>query len=358
METNKFSAVKSVLAIIVAGIGVIASFVTLAPVFSVEKLAQDLQWAFPLSVLGLSFLMLLCALFANVYLQGRATKNARKKEREAESIRKDYEKLSAVWSEASSNMHDILHDGRMTTNLMQEHITKSSIFLLDYRSVKQESATDWIIKSEDRIKSLKQDFADDEMRVNASFDLLLTKVADTFGTFTGDKCSACIKLIKRVNADGEDRDFINDEDDLNNVIVKTYKRDSNTRGSRDYIDKEKALPSYHLNKNSAFYKIYESSTEKSWYMENDLKSLGSEYRNAHQDWAKHYNACLVLPIRMPKNSGSANLYIGFICVDNMKGNFTHDHRMWLAGIADNLFLMFTLFFEKNKQVNILSGLSS
>ncbi len=160
--------------------------------------------------------------------------------------------------------------------------------------------------------------------------LMITNIKEVFDTLTGDDCSVCIKLLETDNR------------------VGTLMRD--TVSERERSDAARHIKKYHYQDNTAFDQILDKRHPLTYFYCNDLQNLGSSYKNGSKFWEKHYNACLVAPIRFVLSSDD-NGYedarvIGFICVDNFKGGFNGNvTRDTLASYADLCFDIFKVYSE-------------
>lgn len=69
--------------------------------------------------------------------------------------------------------------------------------------------------------------------------------------------------------------------------------------------------------------------------------------NANPDWNKLYNATLVVPIQANASGNKQKKemkVLGFICSDNMNGNFANKEvKDFLSSIGDLLFNLFFLY---------------
>jgi hypothetical protein len=158
----------------------------------------------------------------------------------------------------------------------------------------------------------------------------LANIKQIFDHLTDDNCSVCIKLVDIEN--GEYR-------------IRTFERDHGSARKRSDIDKR--LPNFPHHQNTAFYVIFDPNCEDSHFLCNDLKNK-ERYFNCNINWRDYYNACLVVPIRLITERDSKeerSSVLGFICVDNFKGNFTETANNILATMADSCFYLFSIFFH-------------
>lgn len=120
-----------------------------------------------------------------------------------------------------------------------------------------------------------------------------------------------------------------------------------------HLVKDRRLPEYRYDQNTAFKVILDEDTNQSYYMSNNLKTEQSEktYNNANENWHKYYNACLVAPIRykeMKEDGAEKSAVLGFICVDNKKGGFNEVGKNVLASYADHCFHLFNFYFKQKE----------
>ena len=185
---------------------------------------------------------------------------------------------------------------------------------------------------------LFQAFSDDQFAdIDAQFKSYLTKVLDLtaslFSTYTGIRCSACIKIFE--GGEGDSANAITDHTARVNVL--TLLRDSLSSGIRSKIDTKLWKFDYH--NNTAFYNIYYASKEPEYYVSDNLvqKAADGIYRSDRDDWSIYYNSVAVVPIR-PYGDHVQEHCAGFLCVDNIGGGFDCDRCVnILNGIASDLY---------------------
>lgn len=160
------------------------------------------------------------------------------------------------------------------------------------------------------------------------FMFLLANIKEIFDIITGDDCAACIKLI-----DGDKN-------------VQTFMRDPISYRSRHQTDKD--LPLFHSKSNTAFNLIASEEFSDSYYV-NDNLTGDKSYTNTNTRWRDFYNAAIVTPIRISlptnKDNGEEESYLlGFLCVDNQKGNFNNEVCInTLSAIGDLCFHLFNIY---------------
>lgn len=176
----------------------------------------------------------------------------------------------------------------------------------------------------------------DYERTNEMFYLfLLNNIKTIFDILTDDKCSACIKILEEGDSENE-------------IMVRTFMRDSGSYRERKSSDK--SICQYPYYENTAFKRIFSPDIPDGYYASDDLASERT-YINMNKNWRKYYNATLVCPIRLESISDRKlvlNEYsvIGFICIDNFKGGLNnHTSVQLLAAISDSLYNHFSLFNE-------------
>jgi len=182
-------------------------------------------------------------------------------------------------------------------------------------------------------------------RKNEMFYLfLLDNIKSIFDMLTRDKCAISLKILDEVASDNE-------------IIIRTLFRDSSSYRERKGSDK--FIYNYPYYENTAFKEIL-SEDGDSFYVSDNL-SKETTYINLNKDWNKYYNATLVCPIRMEIIEDEEDEYsdysvLGFICIDNMKGNLNNKICInLLASITDILYVQWSLYnetkylIENNKQ---------
>jgi hypothetical protein len=170
---------------------------------------------------------------------------------------------------------------------------------------------------------------EDYLDIKSSFQkfllFALTNIKELFDILTGDACSVCIKII------------------VADKNVKTLSRDPVSYRMRHETDN--SLPSFPINGNTAFSIIVSDKVSDSTYVSNNLQSE-EEYINLNGRWKKLYNACMVVPIRISYKDGDSvrSNVIGFLCVDNMAGNFDKSNCLnLLSAFGDMFFHLLNLY---------------
>lgn len=216
----------------------------------------------------------------------------------------------------------------------------------------------------------------------------LSNLKELFDTLTGDDCAVTLKLIEQADVfdkdvypdlvefldeEDKDRDFLIGDECYRDgklkgpkefllektPIISTFLRDPITYTQRNKVDI--IWPGFPYYKNAAFYYILSQEHPQTTFSSNDLKQAAEkkEYWCGRNQWENHYNASLVVPIRyQPCEVGgrifekilswgrrdSGTSVIGFICVDNMKGNLESSLVIdTLAAFGDSCFHLFSIY---------------
>lgn len=136
--------------------------------------------------------------------------------------------------------------------------------------------------------------------------IILGDIQSVFDRVTGDTCSVCIKIL---------------DNDNGRLDVATWIRDSRSVADRSYVDDLEGTSRFDAYSNTAFREIIDPRSGKRHFRCNDLKALAAQgkYQNANPNWSDHYNAALVVPLA--QEGAAIEGFLGFLCVDNVKGNF-------------------------------------
>lgn len=161
---------------------------------------------------------------------------------------------------------------------------------------------------------------------------IIDNLLELFRILTKYNCSISIKILfLDESKDGE-------SDRLQ--LVYTYARDSISAHERGRVDH--VLTSYPYSDNTAFADIMDPD-KPDFFLSNDLRALGEEYKNSDPDWKKYYNSTVVVPIKKPAGVESIDT-VGFLCVDNMHGGFSHDFSInMLHSVACLFYSIFSMF---------------
>ena len=172
---------------------------------------------------------------------------------------------------------------------------------------------------------------------------LLDNIKTTYDILSEDECSVCIKMI--LVGKNEKNIEVKGDNNLRDVYIKTYMRDSFSYRQRNFIDER--VPTFPYHENTAFQVILEERYPDSFFLSNDLGEFEKGYRNYRNDWSEFYNSCMVVPIRIQIRNGGY-IVIGFICIDNVEGGFDSTGKDLLAAIGDHLFHIFRAFSDLNE----------
>ena len=189
----------------------------------------------------------------------------------------------------------------------------------------------------------KAEKAVDMIRINKSLGIyIVNNIKDLFDILTRDNCSVAIKLLEGVE----------NKDDKQ---VSTFIRDT-----RSYRDRNgRSLKEFLWYENSAFRCILTGEGSTSYFACDDLAGE-TGYINTNQFWQGYYNATLVAPIRL----GNVKSYetklddsiIGFICIDNFKGNLNNRTSIELiSGLVDSLYLY---FYYHDKLISLITDINT
>ncbi|NJD39236.1 MAG: hypothetical protein FIA89_13080 [Geobacter sp.] len=188
----------------------------------------------------------------------------------------------------------------------------------EYRNILLYLMADTSLMSDTEFLSIQSSF-------KKYFIFLLANTKELFDIITGDDCSTCIKIFY-------------DETNL-----KTFLRDPVSYRTRSEADKRMPLFPYY--NNTAFKVIMNKDVSDTYYCCNNLVD-DADYINTNPRWRHQYNAALVTPIRVayPTEDGEDSHVLGFICVDNLKGNFDKDVCLnALSAIGDLCFNLFNTY---------------
>ena len=261
--------------------------------------------------------------------------------REKNNISEDLNNSNIKQVIISKTIHDILHKSRNLVNRLhseQENIFRGIILFL-----KKET-------EEINYDSTKFDY------LHKSFEKYMIYLLDILKTLfdvtTSDICRVCIKMV----LEGEEaKEQVITDNSRKDVYIGTYLRDSSSLRESEITDDK--ISSFFYNENWAFQKILEPRFDDSWYLNNDL-SGDPAYKNYRANWKSDYNATLVVPIRI-KTEPNCYSVIGFICVDNKKGNFKKDiEKDILASIGDHLYHIFRSFSDLKEAIKLYYQLNS
>jgi len=240
---------------------------------------------------------------------------------------KSYEELEREFQESSSvisNLKEKIKDEINTKTKIAQIVHN---FSHEYRNIINGIHSDLISLDYDNFEKRKTSF-----RMFISY--MLENIKEVFDILTYDEVSVCIKILYK-----KEEDF----------LVKTFLRDGISY--RERSSTEHILLEYPCHENTAFKNITDIHCPDSYYLCNDLYKEKT-YNNINRKWSEYYNACLVVPIRLIINKDLSYM-LGFICVDNFKGNFDDKIAVdILASFGDNCFHLFNLFNELKSKVTL------
>lgn len=175
--------------------------------------------------------------------------------------------------------------------------------------------------------------------------ILLDSICEIYSVYTGQEMHSCIKII---GTEDKNYDYLNDTIDLDQAIIHTFVRSSNTPRERKKSVNNVPVP---LNKNTDFKSIVqpdECNREPYFYVENlekykeYLETIGQEYENTTLNCTNFYKGVIVVPIMIGHNKlhftkiESDNEYhiLGFLCIDTLStGAFIGESRKQFIDIA-------------------------
>jgi len=150
-------------------------------------------------------------------------------------------------------------------------------------------------------------------------------VQEMFSKYTRAECAVCVKMFLPKH---------------NPALVKTLVRDPRSMFKRRYLDKK--YKSYPYTDCTVFKEIFKR--EPSIFRCNNLKKLDS-FQSAHNDWKKHYSAVLATSISDHEQASLDNT-IGFLCIDNLVGNFDDGFCEYiLTACANDIFQLFRVYYK-------------
>lgn len=158
---------------------------------------------------------------------------------------------------------------------------------------------------------------------------ILDYLCSIMKNYTGQEVYACIKLICP-------RD---DEININNAMLTTFCRSSNSTSRRGAYEGELPNDEIQLINNTDFADIVDmvnGAHKNSFYQSNlkdydrTLRTQGKYYKNTNPNWEEDYIGTIVVPIQIkfdklyyPKKDDlryNSNHLIGFLCVDSLSPN--------------------------------------
>ncbi len=190
-------------------------------------------------------------------------------------------------------------------------------------------------------------------------DSFVNNTLSIFDTIIGKQCSVSIQMLgTRTKVPEGKRNRIH--------LLKNDKR--SLRSREDFIVRVKNNDGYNCSRHSAYSDLMKGGVRKTTYfVNNNCSDANSNYRDALEDWQKHYNAILVVPIQFNLDTAAARhasdsasvlnieeavkrdicrSVLGFITVDSLHGQFDKDVSVpALAAHADYLYHILSRFYR-------------
>ena len=183
-----------------------------------------------------------------------------------------------------------------------------------------------------KTESLGVNLDDVRDRSNSYLISMLNCFTAACDIYTNDKCSSCIKIL----TDHIERDDLAPTGRMPQHLW-THVRDEQANPQRKIADESLIPYPYHYSSNTAFSKVMNPEYHDDFWYHNDLRSLGSEYRNVNPHWRRYYNATAVVAIKSA-HAKRGHGVIGFLCVDNNDGRFDDQGcRLIMATLSNMLF---------------------
>lgn len=158
----------------------------------------------------------------------------------------------------------------------------------------------------------------DIQSAKAHLEFLLNTICEVARLYTGDDCSASIKI------------FLQNPKDEKRPLVATLARDMLPQNSHRR-DNDEGHPVWDRSADTAFISALQNS--HGYFFANDLLELHKQgkYNNMRENWFKDYNATAVRVLGSA-HGFNENGFIGFICVDNRYGHFDSKQFRDMLGI--------------------------
>lgn len=125
-------------------------------------------------------------------------------------------------------------------------------------------------------------------------------------SYTNSSCTVSVKIISPKETESK------------NFYVRTVARDAHSAVIRSNVYEN--IEPYEFKSHYLISKLVLSDPQSAYTFENDLQSLGDEYRNPMHDWHRFFNASAIHLISDPSSELNDSVY-GFLMVDNIKGGF-------------------------------------
>lgn len=246
-----------------------------------------------------------------------------------------------------SNLHSISSD------LLKIENENDSLYIL----LKQQSETFHNIThyyrnlvsqlDEFKIKSITNETALEEKDFQAIANrneyfliLITTSLQNYFSIYTDDNCAVTLKLLS------SDKKYI-----------KTVFRDPVNLKKRRQAELSYSDGSCSISENTAFEIIIDDNYTNTYFASDNLKELyeSHNYKNSNPFWFSLYNSTIVVPISILLSQSERSI-LGFITIDNLKGNLADENCLeFLNGVSDllyNYFVKITDFatFAQSKNI--------
>lgn len=159
------------------------------------------------------------------------------------------------------------------------------------------------------------------------FSTFTTNLQSYFTLVTADNCAITIKIVK----DKKVKTFFRDA-----ISCQARKRSDINLDGTPFI--------YKVSDNFAFRVITSHDYREVSYFNNDLK-CDKEYENINVKWQELYNSTAVVPISLNMGDYKSEV-LGFLCVDNFKGNLSH--KAIEGFLCSSASLLYSVFYKLEK----------
>lgn len=286
-------------------LGIIGLTITIIYTWNAYKLFED-KTEFQKIIESLSYsiiTVIFVFVFSSVYYIVRLER-MRKYKHDFQSVEKELYDQKLINKYMSECMHSITHHHRDITARLYQTITDTE--KLD----------------ENQMKDLKNEF-------NNFLVIVTSSLQNLFSFTTQDNCSVTIKLL-----------------DETQEYAYTFFRDPINYNKRHQYDKKvRPKGKAKISENLSYKIIMDPKLTNVFYYNNDLSLIyeSHQYRNPNEDWHKYYNATLVVPISLLLSEDKRD-YIGFLSVDNFKGNLANEESLeFLFAVGDLLYNVFVKY---------------
>lgn len=214
----------------------------------------------------------------------------------------DNDQLNILIKQQSETFHNITHYYRNRISQLDE-----------YKELRQH--TEFVLDNK---------FIHEIAERNYSFLILIvTSIQNYFSNYTDDNCSVTLKLLD------------DDKTHIQTLFRDPVNLKKRRQAERSYLNNN----SYLVSDNTAFEIITDEQFTNIYFASDNLVELyeNHNYKNMNPQWFKLYNSTVVVPISMLLSRNSRKI-VGFITVDNFKGNLADDISLeFLFGIGDLLY---------------------